>query len=201
MPEQPLTCELVDQNELDCRYLEGRLTEAEANAFEEHYLGCDRCWELIKGGAGVRAALHGGGATLASRPRRWWRPLAIAAGLGIVTFGSWQAVTSRDAAMPDAIRGAGDSLAVQSGFAAGAWRTAWPANSAVAWYRVRLFAADGRLLFTREVTDTSLNISATSLSASDRLAPVYLEVEGFDLMRRPVTRSSLLPLNPPGDLP
>ncbi len=201
MPEQPLTCELVDQNELDCRYLEGRLTEAEANAFEEHYLGCDRCWELIKGGAGVRAALHGGGATLASRPRRWWRPLAIAAGLGIVTFGSWQAVTSRDAAMPDAIRGAGDSLAVQSGFAAGAWRTAWPANSAVAWYRVRLFAADGRLLFTREVTDTSLNISATSLSASDRLAPVYLEVEGFDLMRRPVRRSPLLPLNPPADSP
>ena len=196
-----MTCELVDQNELDRRYLEGRLTEAEANAFEEHYLGCDRCWELIKGGAGVRAALHGGGATLASRPRRWWRPLAIAAGLGIVTFGTWQAVTSRDAAMPDAIRGAGDSLAVQSGFAAGAWRTAWPANSAVAWYRVRLFAADGRLLFTREVTDTSLSISVTSLSASDRLAPVYLEVEGFDLMRRPVTRSSLLPLNPPGDLP
>lgn len=196
-----MTCELVDQNELDRRYLEGRLTEAEANAFEEHYLGCDRCWELVRGGAGVRAALHGGGATLASRPRGWWRPLAIAAGLGIVTFGAWQAVTSRDAAMPDAIRGAGDSLAVQSGFAAGAWRTAWPANSAVARYRVRLFAADGRLLFTREVTDTSLDISVTSLSATDRRAPVYLEVEGFDLMRRPVTRSPLLPLNPPGDIP
>ncbi|MEK6597763.1 MAG: zf-HC2 domain-containing protein [Gemmatimonadota bacterium] len=196
-----MTCELVDQTELDRRYLEGRLTDAEANAFEEHYLGCDRCWGLVKGGAGVRAALHGGGATLASRPRRWWRPLAIAAGLGIVTFGTWQAVTPRDAAKPDAIRGAGDSLAVQSGFSAGAWHIGWPADSAVAWYRVRLFAADGRLLFTREVTDTSLNISATSLSATDRLAPGYLEVEGFDLMRRPVTRSPLLPLNPPGDLP
>ena len=201
MPDQPMTCELVDQNELDRCYLVGRLSEAEANAFEEHYLGCDRCWELIKGGAGVRAALHGGRATLASRPRRWWRPLAIAAGLGLVTFGTWRVVTPRNAAPPDVIRGAGDSLAVQHSFSTGAWHTAWPADAAVAWYRVRLFAADGRLLFTREVTDTSLNISVTSLSVADRGAPLYLDVEGFDLMRRPVTRSPLLPLNPPGDPP
>ncbi len=71
----------------------------------------------------------------------------------------------------------------------------------IAGYRVRLFAADGRLLFTREVTDTSVDISATSLSTADRRAPVYLDVEGFDLMRRPVRRSPLVPLNPPGDLP
>lgn len=196
-----MTCELVDQNELDRRYLEGRLSDAEANAFEEHYLGCDRCWELVKGGAGIRAALHRGGAIQAGRPRRWWTPLAIAAGLGIVTFGTWRVVTPRDVATPDAIRGAGDSLAVQSAFSAGAWHAAWPADSAMAWYRVRLFAADGRLLFTREVTDTSLDISAASLSATDRGAPLYLDVQGFDLMRRPVKRSPLLPLNPSGDPP
>ncbi len=196
-----MTCELVDQTELERRYLEGRLSDTEANAFEEHYLGCDRCWALVKSGTGVRAALHAGGAIQAGRPRRWWTPLAIAAGLGLVTLGTWRAVTPRNAALPDAIRGLGDSLAVQGGFSAGAWHAVWPADSMIAGYRVRLFAADGRLLFTREVTDTSVDISATSLSTADRRAPVYLDVEGFDLMRRPVRRSPLVPLNPPGDLP
>ncbi len=201
MAEQPMTCEWVDQNELDRRYLEGRLSEAEANAFEEHYFGCDRCWELVKGGAGLRAAQRGGEAIRARRARAWWKPLAIAAGLAIVAFGTWRAMTPRDTAAPDTIRGAGDSLAVRSGFSAGAWHAAWPADSMVAVYRVRLFAADGRLLLTREVADTSLDISVTSLPPTDRRTSVYLDVEGFDLMQRPVIRSPLLRLFAPGDPP
>ncbi|MGH7658286.1 MAG: zf-HC2 domain-containing protein, partial [Gemmatimonadales bacterium] len=88
MDERPMTCELVDQNELDRRYLEGRLSEEEAAAFEAHYFGCDRCWELVKGGAAVRAALDHDTRVPAPRERAWWKPLAIAAGLAIVAFGT-----------------------------------------------------------------------------------------------------------------
>ncbi len=201
MAEQPMTCEWVDRSEIDRRYLEGRLSEAEANAFEEHYFGCDRCWELVKGGAGVRAAQRGGEAIPARRARASWKPLAIAAGLAIVALGTWRALTPRDTAAPDAVRGTGDSLAVRIEVSIGAWHMAWPADSTVAVYRVRLFAADGRLLLAREVADTSLDISATSLSPTDRHTSVYLDVEGFDLMQRPVIRSPLLRLFAPGDPP
>jgi anti-sigma factor RsiW len=50
MDEQPMTCELVDQRELDRRYLTGQLNDNEASAFEAHYFACDRCWALVKGG-------------------------------------------------------------------------------------------------------------------------------------------------------
>lgn len=201
MTEQPLTCERVDQGNLDRRYLGGQLPEVEASAFEAHFLGCDRCWNLVKGGVGVRAALRTGGALSAGGRRTWWKPLAVAAGIGLVALGTWQTVVLRDPAPRDAVRGIADSLAVQSGATASGWHAAWPADSTVTQYRVRLFAADGRLLLTRELTDTSLEIAATSVPPADRHAPLFLDVQGFDFMRRPVTRSPLHPLRVPGSAP
>lgn len=194
MDEPPMTCALVDQNELDTRYLAGRLSEAEAAAFEEHYFACDRCWELVKGGAGVRAALAQAGPARRVSPRAWWKPVALAAGLGIAVLGTWRAVTTREVPDRDAVRGAGDSLAVRSEVSAGVWRAAWPTVSGAASYRVRFFAGDGQLLSSRELTDTSLGIPADSLSAIGQGAPLYLDVQGFDQLRRPVARSPLIPL-------
>jgi hypothetical protein len=192
MDERPMTCEQVDQHELDIRYLAGRLSDSEAAAFEEHYFGCDRCWGLVKGGAGVRAAMGDGAVVRAVRPRAWWKPLAIAAGLAVVALGVWRLVPSREPADRDAIRGVGDSIAVQSVLSAGSWRAAWPVVSEAASYRVRIFAGDGRLLFTRQVTDTTIGLSADSLAAIGQGAPLYVDVQGFDVLRRPVGRSPLI---------
>ena len=63
MDEREITCELVDERELDSRYLSGRLTDDEASAFEAHYFGCDRYWALVRGGMGIRAAMSGEAAT------------------------------------------------------------------------------------------------------------------------------------------
>jgi hypothetical protein len=197
MDERPMTCALVDQNELDTRYLAGRLSEAEATAFEEHYFACDRCWGLVKGGAGVRAGLGRAGTAPTVRSRSWWRPLAIAAGIGVVAFGTWRVVAPRNAALSDATRGVGDSLAVQSELSAGLWRARWPAVPEASSYRVRIFAGGGRLLLTREITGTSLDLPADSLSAAAGGTPLYLDVQGFDLLRRPVARSPLVPLQSP----
>jgi hypothetical protein len=196
-----MTCERVDQEELDRRYLNGQLSDAEAAAFEAHYFGCDRCWALVKAGAGVRAASKPDATVSAVRWPAWRKPLVIAAGLGIVAFGTWQALVSRDAAERDAMRGTADSLAVRTALSAGVWRAAWPADPAVASYRVRFFAADGRLLFTRQVPDTSLEVPADSLSALGVGAPLYLDVQGFDALQRPVTRSPLIPISAPVEPP
>lgn len=197
MDERPMTCALVDQNELDTRYLAGRLSEAEAAAFEEHYFACDRCWGLVKGGAGVRSALAYGATVPSVGPRAWWKPLAIAAGLGIAVLGTWWAVTTPVGPGRDTIRGAGDSLAVRSEVSAGIWRASWPLVSEAASYRVRFFAGDGRLLSSRELTDTTLGIPADSLSVIGQGAPLFLDVQGFDMLRRPVARSPLIPLQSP----
>ncbi len=200
MSEPPITCEFVDQHELDRRYVAGRLSDAEAAGFEAHFFECDRCFGLVKGGAGIRSALTHRGPLPAARPRARWIPLAIAAGLGLVALGTWR-TTGPPKLGDDAIRGADDSLAVRSELSSGVWRVGWPAVVEATSYRVRVFAEGGRLLVTREVTDTSLALSADSLTAAGGAATLYLDVEGFDLLRRPVARSPLIALRTRADPP
>ena len=205
MDQPPMSCELVDERELDRRYTAGTLSETEATAFEEHFFGCDRCWALVKGGAGVTAALRSGGVDPAVRGSRavippvrkatWWKPMALVAGLAIVVLGTWRAVQLSPPANPQAIRGGRDSIAVHSELAAGRWRAAWiPVREATS-YRVRVFTGDGRLLLTRESTDTSVILPADSLATLGSGGAIYLEVQGFDQLRRPLARSPLTPLS------
>lgn len=198
MMAEPLTCELVDQHELDRRYVAGRLGDAEAAAFEQHYFGCDRCWALVKGGTAVRAAVAPPTAAAVDRGR-WWKPLAIAAGLGVLAIGTWQVLGPAGPTAGDPIRGPGDSLAVLTERSGEAWRLVWPAAPDAASYRVRVFAEGGRLLLAREVADTSVGLPADSLDRASGGTPLYLEVEAFDLLQRPVVRSPLIPLRSRGD--
>ena len=194
MDQTPITCDLVDQGELDRRYVEGRLAEAEAAAFEEHFFGCDRCWQLVKGGTGVRAALRPERARLVGSRARW-KPLAFAAAIGIVALGIWRFAGPGQTTEPDGIRGTGDSLAVRSGFSAGAWHLAWPAFAQATSYRVRLSAPDGRLLYSRETGDTTLDVAADSLPPAGEYPLLYLDVQAFDELRQPLARSPLIPLS------
>jgi len=197
MDQQPLTCELVDEQELDRRYVAGRLSDEAAAAFEAHYFACDRCWALVKGGADVRAALAGNGIARAVRPRTWLTPLALAAGLTLVMIGTWRLTGSTGPATSDAIRGAGDSIAVQSVISGGRWQAQWSSVPESVYYRVRIFSGDGRLLLTRETNDTAVSLTTDSLSALGRGAALYLEVQRLDMLRRPVGRSPLVALPSP----
>ncbi|MBM4189071.1 MAG: zf-HC2 domain-containing protein, partial [Gemmatimonadetes bacterium] len=44
MMSDQLTCDRVDREDLDTRYLAGTLSEADAAAFEAHFFECERCW-------------------------------------------------------------------------------------------------------------------------------------------------------------
>jgi hypothetical protein len=203
MDARPVTCELVDELDLDARYLANRLSEDDAAAFEAHFFGCDRCWALVKGGVAVRA---GGPAEppaavgrVAERPRapvRWWRTLALAAGLGGLAFGVWRATAPENGTAPDAIRGSGDSILLTVERTTAEWRAAWSPVEAATRYRVRVYATDGGIRLEREVTETSIAGRVDSLGAG---APFYLDVEAIDRMRRPVARSPLTRLPAPGD--
>jgi hypothetical protein len=196
MQEKPMTCDFVDQHDLDRRYIEGRLSEAEAAAFEEHFFGCERCWQLVKGGAGVRAGLQASPAISSGRASLPWKPLALAAGIVVVALGAWRVIASRSAAESDGFRGTGDSLTVNATFSSGTLRLHWPSAQGATGYRVRISQSDGSLLFSRDVSDTSLVLAVDSLPAPAPGASLYLDVQGFDDLRQPVARSPLVPLSP-----
>jgi hypothetical protein len=41
-------CQHIEQEEMIERYLAGKLAQAEAEAFEQHYLGCQRCFDELR---------------------------------------------------------------------------------------------------------------------------------------------------------
>jgi hypothetical protein len=51
------TCEEVTERGLVERYLAGKLSDAEIEAFESHYLTCSRCQTELRLGAGIREIL------------------------------------------------------------------------------------------------------------------------------------------------
>jgi CHAT domain-containing protein len=53
-----LDCALVDEQDLVSRYIGRKLSPEEAETFEEHYFGCERCWGEVKGATEIRAVLR-----------------------------------------------------------------------------------------------------------------------------------------------
>jgi hypothetical protein len=49
--DETITCTRVSAEALDRRYLAGEMGDAEATAFERHYLACDECWMRVQNGA------------------------------------------------------------------------------------------------------------------------------------------------------
>src|SRR5207244_1830986 len=52
-----LDCNSVEEQDLVSQYVGRKLSPEEAEAFEEHYFGCDRCWAEVQGATELRAAL------------------------------------------------------------------------------------------------------------------------------------------------
>jgi CHAT domain-containing protein len=82
-----LDCTSIEEQEIVSRYVGQKLSPEEAEAFEEHYFGCDRCWAEVQAATEVRAALSPEHAKeiVSSSPssKTNWRLLAIAASVAI----------------------------------------------------------------------------------------------------------------------
>jgi hypothetical protein len=91
MTEIILTCEDVQRDAWVERSLAGRLTDAERDAFDAHYLTCARCQAELQLGAAIRVSLRSAPAVL--RPRAWtrWAGVGGLAAAAVVTMVVWRA--------------------------------------------------------------------------------------------------------------
>src|SRR5207253_2619172 len=71
----PLDCAAVEEQDLIPLYVAGRLEPQQAEAFERHYFGCERCWEDLQTATAVKA---GGGRTVNRRSALLWAYAAAA---------------------------------------------------------------------------------------------------------------------------
>lgn len=199
MDNLQITCDRVDREDLDTRYLAGTLGEELAEAFEAHYFECDRCWGLVHGGAEVRSAgpVPSVMKSVPQRSRRWsrlaWAPLAAAAALVI-----WVGTRSPDIGMGGegtALRGTGDSLSVSAASTGGLLEATWSSVTNASSYHVRLFTANGDLLWDRRLTDTTFMMARDSIPGA-AAGGLFWQVQAFDLVGAALARSSLIEVPP-----
>jgi anti-sigma factor RsiW len=202
-----MNCELVDQRDLDSRYVAGTLNEEDAEAFESHFFGCERCWGLVQQGLAVQAA-HEGAAPAAQRPsstplpgsrssarpslrpRPWWglaaAAILVVAVVGIRRFDPGAERSGSD----DVFRGEAETLVLSPGADRTSVAAAWPKVSEADVYQVRLYAADGTLVAERELGDTTIVLIRDSLPIQ-RGELAFWEVQALDRLRNPIARSEL----------
>ena len=213
MEPTQITCTRVEEEDLDARYLAGALSEEEAEAFEEHYFGCDRCWSAVQLGLDVRAANRAGAEPNADvgpltvargagdRPsltrRRWW-PLALAASVAVLTVGLWQwGDRSTVAPTGDGLRGPADSIHAVASVRGRTLVLAWQGTPSADRYGVRLQKSDATVVVERIVSDTSFAIPRDSLAGVNDRERVFWEVRALDALRRTIARSRLVPTDVP----
>lgn len=207
MAESNFSCELVDERDLDTRYLSGRLSPEEAEGFEAHFFGCERCWGLVQQGLAVQAAhdspepqaMHptsavpprSTSARPALRPRPWWG-LAAAAVLVLAVVGIRQlGLNGERTGSDDILRGGVKTLPVSAGVSGTRVTAAWPRVPETDVYRVRLYAADGTLAAESEVSDTAVSLDLNVLDKLPPGAEAFWEVQALDRLRNPIARSEL----------
>jgi hypothetical protein len=180
-----MTCDEVDDANLDVRYVAGSLAPADAEAFEEHYFGCERCWALVQQGLALRAAAIDGVSSSASGVdvpaakappdaprvvplaggrfesrrsygRPAWRAGALAAAALLVAVSIARFVPRARQDAADTERGAQLSLPVTASRpSADSLVASWPRVAGAVRYRVRMFSASGALLAEGQSGDTT----------------------------------------------
>lgn len=199
MNEHEQTCDFADRRDPEARYLGGRLTADEAEAFEAHWFACDACWGRLRRALELRAAFAGDGGAqapeaeaAATRSTRNWWPMAAGLAVATLLLGMWQIIPDTSAPDSDAMRGPGDSLQVSAHAEPGKLAASWPPVPEADVYRVRLFTASGTLLLESETRGNELEVLAASLPELEPGRTVYWSVEALDELRISIARSELI---------
>lgn len=181
-------------------YLAGELAEADANAYEEHYFACDRCWDAVQRGLELRAAfLHEARDDRSPRKSPVRVGLAVAASLFLVIMagGLWQWQSSNRPA-PDGVveRGRSDLLRLDVAATTEALSLRWDAVEGADSYAVRLLDVAGSVIFEDTTNATQLTVSRSSLPSGKQSVPLVWHVEALDSLRRTVASSGLVVAEP-----
>jgi putative zinc finger protein len=171
-------CLYADDDDLLRKYAAGKVTESEAERFEEHLFGCDRCRTELEQAMAIRAAMQ--------EPSRasllqWRFPsvafVAAAAAVIVVVFGLLQ-LRSRDQVIVQPVRGAKHGeLAATALVSGGSLSVNWNSIPGARDYTVQLFTADGSPLQSMRTSDSTASLPLGSLPSG---APLYWRVQAID---------------------
>jgi hypothetical protein len=181
-----LTCEQVERDELDLQYLRGRLSPEAAEAFEAHFFGCDRCWDLVRTGQDLRAARPVIPRRNVIRP---WMMLAAAAVVAAVGVGLWRGRPDLPPSPAATLRAGSAGLLEVRPVPGADLGAVWNIIPGAATYRIRLYTRDGALVLEREVPDTAFTVAPDSAGAA---RPLYWQVQALDRMGGELSRSGLV---------
>jgi anti-sigma factor RsiW len=180
-------------------YLAGRLTDSEAEAFEEHYFSCPECREDVRRGGELRETM-GRPAIVAPAPERRaarsWLPLAAAAAVALIGVGIWHLSrrTEEAATVSRAARGSIAGLSV-SARADGGIDLTWAAPPGASSYEVEVFSPDGRRLWKTETREPRARIERAVLSPP---LPAYeIRVDALDALSQVVASGEVTAASSP----
>lgn len=209
---QPIDCPATHEGQRDLAplYLAGRLAEDEAEAFEAHYLGCEKCREDVRAGAALRevyakeavvasASAAASGSVSPAPGRRSWLPLAAAAAIAVLGLGVWLSRRAVEQPGQPVLRGPSAGalvLKIEAG-PQGRIELSWPAHPAAAAYEVQVFSTDGTRVWGQEVNEPRLSIGPGTLPAPEPGKSLEVEVRALDAMRQVVATSDPVPLGTP----
>jgi hypothetical protein len=175
------------------RYLAGRLSESEADAFEEHLFTCDACSRETRLGLEIRAASAPSGGS--AEPASWRlprRPLAIAAALSVAFLGAWMAQRAKSPAAESVTRGEHvPTLAVTAHASAEGVELSWTPIPHADVYRVEISTGEGKLLLKRDVPGTSASVGDAAVRTG---RPAFVRVTALDGLRQEMATSPQTPI-------
>lgn len=191
MRDRDLDCRDVDEGDLEVFYVAGRLGEAEAEAFEAHYMACDRCFGLVSRALEVRAAEGLPAVEAGRRPpvgEPGWRILLAAAAVAAVALaGTWWGLVQRGADAPE-IGHPDAALAVSPASSLrltvhphpSRLRVSWEALPGARAYHAALLTGGGLAVHEQEVTDTMVSVAVSEIVDRAEGGELYWHVDALD---------------------
>lgn len=202
-------CPYGDESLVVADYLAGRLSAAQAEAFEAHSFACERCFGELRRATELRAAVQDRLSTDAhdhlptARTRSVsWPPLAVAASF-VLAIGVWYAIpVINDAEVPlePVYRDGEDNTASGKGLrllvehSDNIVSLKWPEVQGADQYQVRVFTESGDPVFEQQTRATSIEISAASWEDTNVPDKFYGQVIALDELRQVIVQSGFEPI-------
>ena len=199
-----IDCTRADEGDLVALYLSGRLPESDAESFELHYLGCDRCAAALREGGEVRAALGkpvlvpvAPVAGRAEPGRDIWTLLAAAAAVAMFFYGI-RHLTERQEMVTDSVALRSESAdAVRLSVSAGPDGQVvleWPSHPEADRYRIEIVRSDGLPVLESETADRRILLAIGDLPPRPAGVGLLARVEALNALRQVVAKSEREPL-------
>jgi hypothetical protein len=174
-------------NQIECRheaddevlrqYVSGQLSDAAAEAFEEHMFDCDRCADEVQRAIEIRAALAGAPASAGHRLKPVLHiPLAVAAVAAAVAIGLWQ-FQSRQLSPPPLRSVSSREIAATGRVVGTIFNASWNVIPNARSYRVQVFNSLGEPVTWTETSSTKFS---APIGAASRGEPRYWKVQALN---------------------